>query len=89
MIFDIMQLCGGIILAGGWIPQVIQIIKTKSVRDLNLKTFVFAFVGIFLMELYAINLMFNGSGHMFLITNTIALSMQGLMCGLIILYKQK
>ena len=89
MIFDIMQLCGGIILAGGFLPQIIQMVKTKSVKDLNLKSFVFAFIGVFLMELYALNLASNGSGHMFLITNTIALCVQGLMCGLIILYKQK
>ena len=72
-IFDVYQLLGGIILTAGQIPQIIQLIKTKSSRDLNLITYFMIFLGILLMEIYAINWVLNGSGHAYLITNTISL----------------
>jgi MtN3 and saliva related transmembrane protein len=87
--FDILQLIGGCILAGGYVPQVVQIIKTKSVEDLNFITFLSVFVGVLLMEIYAINLVYSGSGHMFLITNSMSLALAGIMCGLILKYKNK
>ena len=87
MIFDIIQLLGGIILSFGYIPQIRQINKTKSVRDLNLKTFCMVFLGILLMEIYAVNLVYMGSGVMFLFTNTMALCLSGIMVGLIFWYR--
>lgn len=72
-LFDLFQLAGGFILSFGYLPQIIQLIKTKSARDLNLKTLFLIFFGIFLMELYAINLVLHNAGHMFLITNTMSL----------------
>jgi MtN3 and saliva related transmembrane protein len=88
MIFDLLQLIGGIVLSVGFIPQIIQILKTKSVRDLNSKTFVMSFIGISFMEIYAINLVINGSGLMFLITNTMSLIISSISAGLIIKYKK-
>jgi len=84
MIFDLLQLIGGIILSFGYIPQIVQIIKTKSVNDLNLKTFLSVFIGILFMEVYAINLAVNKTGYMFLVTNTMALLLSGIMCILIL-----
>lgn len=72
-IFDVLQLIGGIILAVGYIPQIIQLIRTKSCKDLNAKTYAAMVAGISLMEVYALNLAINGTGHMFLITNSISL----------------
>ena len=87
--FDILQLIGGIILSFGYIPQIIQMVKTKSVDDLNLKTFLSVFIGILFMEIYAINLVVNNVGHMFLVTNTMALVLSGIVCVLIYKYKTK
>jgi len=89
MIFDILQLIGGLILSFGYIPQIIQIIKTKSVNDLNIKTFLFVFIGILFMEIYAINLVINKVGYMFLVTNSMALILTGLMCILIMKFRNK
>ena len=89
MIFDILQLIGGLILSFGYIPQIIQIIKTKSVNDLNIKTFLFVFIGILFMEIYAINLVINKVGYMFLVTNSMALILTGIMCILIIKFRNK
>jgi MtN3 and saliva related transmembrane protein len=89
MIFDILQFCGGIIISLGNIFQVIQVIKTKSVRDLNFKTFLSIFAGISLMEAYAINLVVNGSGYMFLVTNTMSLAIIGVLCVLIFIYRER
>ena len=51
-LFDILQLAGGVILAVGYIPQIAQIIHTKSCADLNLKTYLAMIAGIGLMEVY-------------------------------------
>nr|WP_254777219.1 PQ-loop domain-containing transporter [Paenibacillus sp. yr247] len=67
-----MQLIGGVILSVGWIPQIIQILNTKSVSDLNLKSYLLILLGISLMETYAISLAVTGVGLAFLITNTMS-----------------
>lgn len=45
MMFAVMQLIGGVILSIGWIPQIIQILKSKSVADLNLKSYLLMLLG--------------------------------------------
>lgn len=87
-IFDILQLMGGLILAIGYIPQIHQLIKTKSSRDINLKTYLMMSLGVGLMEVYAVNLVVNGSGIMFLITNTISLLCAVIVSVLVIAYKK-
>lgn len=86
MIFDILQLLGGIIICFGQIPQIVQVLKTKSARDLNIKTYIMTFTGIFLMETYAVNLVFRGAGGAFLITNTLSLIASAVMIILILKY---
>lgn len=88
MFFDILQLVGGFILAFGNIPQILQIVRTKSAGDLNLKTFILMFVGIIMMEVYAINLVVHGAGGAFLATNTLALIAAGTMVALIIKFNK-
>lgn len=89
MFFSILQLIGGLILAVGYIPQIQQIIRTKSVGDLNLKTFVLLFTGIACMEAYAVDLVARAdAGHMFLVTNTLALVLTGIVTLLIFKYKK-
>jgi len=88
MFFNLLQLTGGVLLSGAYVPQITQIIRTKSVEDLNFKTFLFVFIGILFMEVYAVNLYANGSGLMFLITNTMSLILSGMMAGLIFKYKE-
>jgi len=89
MVFNILQFIGGLILSFGYIPQIIQIIKTKSVEDLNFKSSLFIFIGILFMEIYAVNLVINKVGYMFLVTNSMALILTGLMCILIIKFRNK
>lgn len=89
MIFDLFQLIGGFMLAFGYLPQIIQTIKTKSAVDLNLKTFLMVFIGISLMEIYAINLYIHNVGGAFLITNTVSLITAGIMVFLVIRYGSK
>ncbi len=72
-IFDILQLIGGFILAIGYVPQIRQIIRTKSCKDLNLKTYIALAVGMGFMEVYALDLALTGAGTMFLITNSVSL----------------
>lgn len=89
MFFDALQLIGGAIMSFGQIPQILQILKTKSAKDLNLKTFVMMFTGILLMEIYAVNLVLKGSGGAFLITNTVSLIASSIMVSLILKYGNK
>lgn len=86
--FDALQLAGGIILSVGYIPQIIKLIKTKSSRDFNLKTFLMVLLGITFMEVYAVNLTMNGSGVMFLVTNTMSLIIQIVLVTLIYKYRR-
>ncbi|MZQ81161.1 hypothetical protein GQF01_03370 [Paenibacillus sp. 5J-6] len=89
MLFSIMQLIGGIILSLGWIPQIIQIVKSKSVADLSLKSYLLILLGISLMEAYAISLAVTGVGLAFLITNTMSLCVVLLVNILIVRYRTR
>ena len=85
--YDFLQLIGGIILALGYIPQICQLLRTKSCGDLNLKTYLYLCLGIGMMEIYAIDLHKNGNGHMFLVTNSISFALVALISFLIIKYR--
>lgn len=87
--FDFLQLAGGLILAIGYIPQIIQLIKTRSSRDLNAKTYLSLTVGILLMEVYAVDLAVQGSGVMFLVTNSISLFLTGSITALIFILRRQ
>jgi len=89
LIYNLLQLIGGIILSVGYVFQVKQTWITKSVEDLNFTTYLSVFIGILFMEIYAINLVINGAGLMFLITNSMSLTLAGIMVILILLFKNK
>lgn len=86
--FDVLQLLGGAILSIGYIPQITQLIRTRSCKDLNLKTYLSILAGVALMEAYAVNLAMHGSGIMFLITNSASLLIILILCVLIITIKK-
>lgn len=86
--FDVLQLLGGIILSVGYIPQIIKLIKTKSAADFNIKTFVMVWIGIFFMEIYAVDLALGGNGLMYLVTNTMSLLVQSILVVLILKYRK-
>ncbi|MFD2169650.1 PQ-loop domain-containing transporter [Tumebacillus lipolyticus] len=88
MFFAVLQLIGGVILSFGWIPQIVQIVKTKSVKDLNKKTFWLLLAGISLMEVYAVSLAVDGVGYAFLITNSMSLILILIIIGLMFKYKK-
>ncbi|MNN19218.1 PQ loop repeat protein [compost metagenome] len=87
MLFALMQLIGGIILSIGWIPQIVQILKTKSVSDLSLKAYLLMLLGIGLMEAYAVSLALEGTGYAFLVTNTMSLTVVSTVVLLILRYR--
>lgn len=89
MLLAVLQLIGGAILALGYIPQIIQIIRTKSVSDLSLRSYLLMVVGISLMEAYAISLAISGVGLAFLITNTVSLCIVSIVVVLIMRYKSR
>lgn len=84
-IYDILQLVGGMILSVGAIPQIEQIIRTKSVKDINLTSIITLIIGMILMQIYAVH-----SGlTMFIITNTISLALAILKLSLKIYYTKR
>jgi len=87
--FDILQLAGGLVLAVGYIPQILQLLKTRSSKDLSLKTYLSLTMGILLMEVYAVDLALKGSGQMFLLTNTISLLLTAGISLLIVYLRRK
>jgi MtN3 and saliva related transmembrane protein len=68
-IYEILQLVGGLILSVGGIPQLEQIIRTKSVKDINITSIMTLILGMILMEIYAVHMELT----MFVITNTLSL----------------
>lgn len=89
-IFGIFQLIGGVIMSVGYIPQIVQMLRTKSSEGLNIKSFGMIFAGIALYEIYAVSLVIiEGSGHMYLITNSVSTFLSGLMCLLIKVYEKR
>lgn len=89
ILFNTLQLIGGIILSIGYIPQIIKTIKTKSAEDFSALYFSSLVLGIFLMELYAIYNAIHGVAYMFLVTNSISLLLTDIMLVLTICYKKK
>lgn len=89
ILFNTLQLIGGIILSIGYIPQIIKTVKTKSAEDFSALYFSSLVLGIFLMELYAIYNAIHGVAYMFLVTNSISLLLTGIMLVLTICYKKK
>lgn len=88
--FGVFQLIGGIIMSVGYIPQITQLLRTKSSKGLNPRSFGMIFTGILLYEIYAVFLVvLDGSGYMYLITNSVSTLLSGLMCLLIRIYKDK
>lgn len=69
--YEVLQLVGGLILSVGTIPQIEQIVRTKSAKDLNLATLISLIVGMGMMEIYAI----HEEVTMFAITNGISLTL--------------
>ncbi|MEC3420814.1 PQ-loop repeat-containing protein, partial [Bacillus cereus] len=70
-LFNLLQFIGGVILSVGYIPQIIKIIKTRSVRDFSLIYLTGIFTGILFMEAYAIYMYFvMHTAGAFMITNT-------------------
>lgn len=89
-LFGVFQLVGGVIMSVGYIPQIAQILRTKSSEGLNFKSFGMIFAGILLYEIYAISLVvLDGSGHMYLITNSISMMLSGTMCLLIKVFEKR
>ncbi|WP_233500629.1 MULTISPECIES: PQ-loop domain-containing transporter [Paenibacillus] len=84
-----MQLTGGIILSLGFIPQIVQIFKTRSVKDLSLKSYLLMLFGISLMEVYAVSLVVEGTGLAFLMTNTLSFMMVSIVILLILRFRSR
>ncbi|MFM9329856.1 SemiSWEET family sugar transporter [Paenibacillus mesotrionivorans] len=88
MLFVLFQLIGGVILSFGWIPQIIQMLRTKSAEDLNRNTFLLLFTGIGFMEVYGVHLAMEGVGYAFLITNSMSLVLVVIILALIMKYRR-
>lgn len=87
---NLAQLIGGIILTAGYIPQIMKTFRTKSVGDISLQYYGFVFLGVSLMEIYAVYQAFvNHAAGMFLATNSMALMCCGTMLTLVAKYRKK
>ncbi|WCK57606.1 PQ-loop domain-containing transporter (plasmid) [Aneurinibacillus sp. Ricciae_BoGa-3] len=85
--FDVLQLMGGIILSVGNIPQIVKILKTKSVGDFHLSTYCLFLFGMGLMEVYGIYLVIHHAGMAFLLTNSLSLVIDVIMLTLLMVYR--
>jgi MtN3 and saliva related transmembrane protein len=87
--FEIFQFLGGLLLTIGYLPMIIQIIKQKSSKGINITTFLMLGIGLALMEVYAISLAVKGIAIPFLITTSFSLILVTALCFLIHFYKEK
>lgn len=71
-IINIVQLIGGVVLTIGYIPQIKQIVKTKSVEDFNINYLRSIAIGVGCMEVYAVYQFSKGLATAFFITNTVS-----------------
>lgn len=82
------QLIGGILLTSGYVPQIVQAVQTRSMRDVNLGFIGMVFAGICLYEVYAVSLVLKGTGGAYLATNTVSLICSGVLVWLKIRYRR-
>lgn len=54
VVFDVLGLTGGLTLSLCLIPQIIKVLKTKSVNDLSLSWLFISFLGLIQMQIYVI-----------------------------------
>ena len=90
--FSMLQLIGGVILSIGYIPQIIKMIKTRSVDDFSKIYLGSIFFGIVLMEMYAVYMyLVLGIPEMqsFFITNTASTILSGTEFCLLMAYSTK
>lgn len=87
IVVNLLQFTGGIILAIGYIPQIIKIIKTKSVKDLSGMYLALMVIGIAFMELYGVYYIKRAT--MFFVTNTISFTVSTIMLLLYLKYREK
>jgi MtN3 and saliva related transmembrane protein len=80
--FGLFQLLGGLILSTGYIPQIVQILRTRSVADINLWYSAQIVAGVCCMEVYAAYLYVTTSEWFFLLTNTASLGLSATVLGL-------
>lgn len=89
-LFNLLQFIGGVILSVGYLPQIVKIIKTKSVRDFSLIYLTGIFTGILFMEAYAIYMYFvMHTAGAFFVTNTIAMILSGTELALVLYHWNK
>ena len=73
--FNIFQLAGGFLLASGYIPQIIKLIRLKRSNQFSVTWFVQLVSGIGLMEVYAIYIFREFGTWAFLVTNSVAMGL--------------
>lgn len=81
-----LQLAGGVILCAGYIPQMRRILATRSAHDLSLAMWLSVFVGLLLMEVYAVHVLLTAGTRALLITNSLSLAFSVGMVSLILIY---
>ena len=88
--FNLLQLIGGFILAVGYIPQIVKIVKTKSVKDFSKLYVGGIFTGIVFMEAYAVYMFFwQHTAGAFFATNTVSFILSGIEFVLIMIFSKK
>jgi MtN3 and saliva related transmembrane protein len=88
-LFGTLQLLGGVTLSTGYLPQIAQILRTKSVEDINLHFFLQVVVGICCMEAYALHLCVTTGQWFFLATNSVSLALSATVVALKLRYGRK
>ena len=84
---EVFQLIGGMFLTFAALPQITQILITRSVQGLNLLTFLMILTGNAMKMVYAIYMAINGYGLVLTITTGMSFAIILTLTALIIYYR--
>ncbi len=85
---EVFQLIGGMILTFAALPQITQVVITKSVEGLNLLTFLMILTGNALKLVYAIHMAVNGYGLVLIITTSMSFLIILTLTSMIVYYRR-
>lgn len=85
--FDLLQLIGGVLLAGSYIPQIIKTAKIKMVEEISLAFWSVLFIGLVFMEINALHLISLGTWS-YAVTETLNVIGCGIFLAQVIYYRK-
>jgi len=86
--FSILQIVGGFLLALGYWPQLVKLVKTKNASSFSVPFLSLLWLGVALMVPYSIELLICYDSWAFLVSNSLSLAMATVLLTLVLYYQR-